>query len=114
VVFVGSGVPHSTRYVLPSRTGLVQFRENDFLSSSITKIIIDRVPELLKNNIPIFMAAGDVDKVVSCEENGAYLEKYYKENGGIIEVVMKEGVGHHPHCLPDNTPIVDFIKKYYF
>ena len=39
VVFVGSGVPHSTRYVLPSRTGLIQFRENDFLSSSITKII---------------------------------------------------------------------------
>ena len=39
VVFVGSGVPHSTRYVIPSRTGLVQFRENDFLSSDITKII---------------------------------------------------------------------------
>ena len=39
VVFVGSGVPHSTRYVTPSRTGLVQFRENDFFSSSITKII---------------------------------------------------------------------------
>lgn len=39
VVFIGSGVPHSTRYVLPSRTGLIQFRENDFLSSSITKII---------------------------------------------------------------------------
>ena len=39
VVFVGSGVPHSTRYVAPSRTGLIQFRENDFLSSQITKII---------------------------------------------------------------------------
>jgi AraC-like DNA-binding protein len=39
VVFVGSGVPHSTRYISPSLTGLVQFRENDFLSSSITKII---------------------------------------------------------------------------
>ena len=39
VVFVGSGVPHSTRYVTPSRTALVQFRENDFLSSNITKII---------------------------------------------------------------------------
>lgn len=39
VVFVGSGVPHSTRYVVPSRSGLVQFRENDFLSSNVTKII---------------------------------------------------------------------------
>lgn len=39
VVFVGSGVPHSTRYAAPSRSGLVQFRENDFLNSNITKII---------------------------------------------------------------------------
>ncbi len=74
---------------------------------------IDRVPELLKNNIPIFLAAGDVDKVVPYEENGAHVEKYYKEHGGIIEVVMKEGVGHHPHCLPDNTPIIKFVEKYY-
>ena len=74
---------------------------------------IDRVPELLKANIPIFMAAGDIDEVVPYTENGAYLEKYYKENGGIIEVVMKEGVGHHPHCLPDNTPIIEFLEKYY-
>lgn len=39
VVFVGSGVPHSTRAMTPSLTGLVQFRENDFLNSNITKII---------------------------------------------------------------------------
>ena len=74
---------------------------------------IDRVPELVKNNVPVFMAAGDSDDVVPYEENGAYLEKYYKENGGIIEVAMKKGVGHHPHCLPDNTPIIEFVKKYY-
>lgn len=74
---------------------------------------IDRVPELIKNNIPLFMAAGDVDEVVPYEENGAYVEKYYKEMGGTIEVVMKRGVGHHPHCLPDNTPIIEFIEKYY-
>lgn len=39
VVFVGSGVPHSTRYVTPARTGLIQFRENDFLSEKISKVI---------------------------------------------------------------------------
>jgi len=74
---------------------------------------IDRVPELVKNNIPVFLAAGDCDEVVPYEENGAYLEKYYKENGGTIEVVMKRGIGHHPHCLSDNTPIIEFIEKYY-
>ena len=74
---------------------------------------IDRVPDLVRAGIPVFMAAGDSDEVVPYEENGAYLEKYYKENGGIIEVVMKKGVGHHPHCLPDNTPIISFIEKHY-
>ena len=74
---------------------------------------IDRIPEVLAADIPIFMAAGDVDEVVPYTENGAYVEKYYKEHGGKIEVVMKPGVGHHPHCLPDNTPIIEFIEKYY-
>ena len=39
VVFVGSGVPHSTVHLAPSLTSLIQFRENDFLSSGITRII---------------------------------------------------------------------------
>ena len=39
VIFVNSGVPHSTRYIEPSLSALIQFRENDFLSSNITKII---------------------------------------------------------------------------
>ena len=39
VVFVGPGVPHSTRNAAPSRTGLIQFRENDFLSQKVTGVI---------------------------------------------------------------------------
>lgn len=39
VVFVGSGVPHSTVHLTPSLVALIQFRENDFLSSGITRII---------------------------------------------------------------------------
>lgn len=59
VVFVGSGVPHSTRYVLPSRSGLIQFRENDFLSSSITKIVKYSVKynNLLESKIKIIKNA---------------------------------------------------------
>ena len=74
---------------------------------------INKVPELVKNNIPIIMAAGDSDVTVPYIENGALLEKYYKEIGGTIEVIIKEGCDHHPHGLEDNSIIVDFIKKYY-
>jgi hypothetical protein len=48
---------------------------------------------------------------VPYEENTALLAKKYEEAGGKIELIRKEGVGHHPHCLEDPKPIVDFILK---
>ena len=39
IVFINSGVPHKTHSVTPALTGLVQFRENDYLDNDITKII---------------------------------------------------------------------------
>jgi len=70
---------------------------------------IDKMPILLENNIPIMLVAGDSDPVVPYHENGAVLEKFYKENGGTIEVIIKPGCEHHPHGLDDNTPIIDFV-----
>ena len=73
---------------------------------------LDNFEPLVKNNIPIFLVAGDLDKTVPYTENGALLDKYYRENGGIIETIVKPGCDHHPHCLEDNTPIVEFVLKY--
>ena len=73
---------------------------------------MDKIPLLLKNNIPVFMVYGDSDEIVPYEENGAVLEKYYRENGGTIITVGKQGCGHHPHGLEDNTPIIEFVEKY--
>ena len=39
IVFVNSGVPHSTYKLTPCNTGLVQFRESDWTDEDITKII---------------------------------------------------------------------------
>ena len=74
---------------------------------------IDKKEILLNAGIPIFMVYGDSDFVVPYDENGAELEKFYRERGGIIEAVGKPGCAHHPHLLEDNTPIIDFILKYY-
>lgn len=73
---------------------------------------IDKMHILLENNIPIIMVYGDADTVVPYKENGALLEKYYRENGGVIETICKPGCEHHPHCLEDNTPIIEFVEKY--
>lgn len=70
---------------------------------------IDRMQTLLDNKIRVVMVYGDSDEIVPYHENGALLEKFYKENGGIIKVIGKKGCGHHPHGLADPAEIVNFI-----
>lgn len=82
-----------------THTQLLSYREHP----------IDKVDVLLKNNIPVMMVAGDSDKVVPYHENGAVLEKQYKEKGGCIKVIIKPGCDHHPHSLEDSTPSAEFI-----
>lgn len=86
-----------------SRSELLTYRDHP----------MDRIPVLLENNIPVLLIAGDSDTVVPYNENGIVLEKMYKENGGTIKVIIKEGCDHHPHGLSDPKIIVDFVKKYY-
>ncbi|MFZ4780423.1 MAG: hypothetical protein ACOYM3_34145 [Terrimicrobiaceae bacterium] len=61
--------------------------------------------------IPIIAVAGDADDVVPMEENALILEKRYRELGGEIQVIVKPGVGHHPHSLTDPTPVVKFLLQ---
>ena len=82
-----------------TRSELISYRQHP----------IDRLDILLENKIPVILVYGDSDPVVPYCENGAVLERYYRENGGIIQVIGKPGCGHHPHGLADPAPIVDFI-----
>ncbi|MDY3928759.1 MAG: alpha/beta fold hydrolase [Clostridia bacterium] len=86
-----------------SLTELLSFRNNP----------LDKIPELVKNNIPIFLVCGDSDTCVPYEENGKLVYDAYKKAGCDISLVLKPGCDHHPHGLTDNTPIIEFIKKYY-
>jgi hypothetical protein len=54
---------------------------------------------------------GDADSLVPVSENTAIFEKQVLALNGNITVIHKPGVGHHPHSLPNPTPIVDFILK---
>jgi hypothetical protein len=54
---------------------------------------------------------GDADDAVPLAENTAIVERRYKELGGPITVIVKKGVGHHPHSLEDPAPIVEYILK---
>ncbi len=73
---------------------------------------IDKMHLLLENKIPIILVYGDSDDIVPYEENGMILEKYYRENSGVIITIGKENCGHHPHGLIDNAPIIEFVERY--
>ena len=74
---------------------------------------IDKMDVLIKNDIPVVLVVGDSDPVVPYVENGAILEKYYKENGGRIRVWVKPGCAHHPHGLTgEEALVVDTIEAF--
>ena len=73
---------------------------------------IDRIEWVAKAGIPILLISGDADETVPLPENGGLLKRRYDELGGICETIIKPGGKHHPHSLPDPTPIVDFITKH--
>lgn len=76
---------------------------------NLYKSPLDEMEILVRAKIPIIIVAGDVDNVVPFTENGARLVENYKIAGGDIKLILKPGVGHHPHSLEDPTEIVDFI-----
>lgn len=73
---------------------------------------IDNLRPLADAGVPLLHVVGDADRVVPVIENTALIERRYHELGGVIKVIHKPGMGHHPHSLEDPTPIVDFILEH--
>lgn len=72
---------------------------------------IDNIESIAQGGYPMLHVCGAADKVVPIDENTKPFEAVIKAKGGDIEVIYKEGVGHHPHSLENPTPIVDFILR---
>ena len=70
---------------------------------------IDLLAPLAKAKIPVLHLVGDADDKVPVAENTTVLAERYRKLGGSIEVIVKPGVGHHPHSLSDPAPVVDHI-----
>jgi pimeloyl-ACP methyl ester carboxylesterase len=72
---------------------------------------IDILRPIAKAHIPILHVVGDADEVVPYGENTLVLKKRYEALGGHVGLIVKPGVGHHPHSLADPSPIVQYILK---
>lgn len=73
---------------------------------------LDYIPVLAEHKIPVILLYGDQDTDVDYEENGAFLEKAYREADAPVRVICKPGCAHHPHGLEDPAVIADFIEKW--
>jgi hypothetical protein len=74
-----------------------------------TKNPIDNLASLAEHKVPLLHLCGDADEAVPYPENTVILAERYRKLGGPITVIVKPGLGHHPHGLEDPTPVVDFI-----
>ena len=70
---------------------------------------IDVADQIVQAGIPVMHVCGTDDKVVPYEENTGILADRISDAGGKITLILKEGVGHHPHSLENPAVILDFI-----
>lgn len=79
---------------------------------SYRKHPLDVLLTLGAHGVPLVLLYGTEDRTVPFEENGALLDRMYREWNLPLLTIRKEGCGHHPHGLEDPTPIVDFLLRY--
>ena len=73
---------------------------------------VDNLEPLAKAKVPLLHVCGDSDDVVPADENTLVMAERYRKLGGSMDLIVKAGVGHHPHGLEDSTPIINFIAKH--
>lgn len=79
---------------------------------SLTGNVVDLLEPLAKAGIPIISVCGDSDQTVPYNENMKEVRDKYQAMGGVVELILKPGVAHHPHSLEQPEPIIDFILRY--
>lgn len=72
---------------------------------------IYKVEQIVKGKYPMLHLLADDDEAVSPIDNTLLFEQKIKALGGDLTVIHKPGFKHHPHSLPNPTPIVQFILK---
>jgi pimeloyl-ACP methyl ester carboxylesterase len=83
----------------------------------LTELTVEKFKNIPTNNciriaeakIPVLSVCGDSDTIVPIDENTYKLAETFRKYGGDIQIIVKKGVGHHPHSLKDPQQIVDFI-----
>jgi hypothetical protein len=68
-----------------------------------------KLDELAKRDVPLLNICGSLDFLL--ERHTLPIESRYRQLGGRITVMIKEGAAHHPHSLRNPKPIADWIEQ---
>ena len=71
--------------------------------------VFNKLSGLATNDVPLLHVCGSFDPILG--KFTLPMEDMYRQFGGRISVMIKEGRGHHPHSLRDPKPIADFIEQ---
>lgn len=74
---------------------------------------VNNVRPIAKAKIPIFCIRSGQDMSVDPRVNIDVFAERLLAAGGVIEVMRRDFYGHHPHGLPDPSPLVDFMLRHY-
>jgi hypothetical protein len=86
------------------------YAENPVLRCHMSKTQpLDNLDPLARAGVPLLHVCGSLDPALN--DNTRVLEKRYKNLGGQITVILKEGEGHFPLAPKDLSPIVEFLVK---
>ncbi len=86
------------------------YGENPILRSTMSKEQpLDNLAPLAKAGVPLLHVCGSLDPAFKSQTRVA--ERRYRELGGQITIIEKEGEGHYPLAPKDRQPVVDFILK---
>ena len=70
---------------------------------------IQRLGDLAHQDVPLFHVCGSFDFLL--QQNTIVVENLYRQMGGRISVMIKEGTAHHPHSLQDPRLLADWIEQ---
>lgn len=86
------------------------YAENPVLHSRMSKTQpLDNLAPLAKAGVPLLHVCGSLDPALETQTRAA--ERRYKELGGKITVVIREGEGHYPLAPSDSRLVVDYITR---
>jgi pimeloyl-ACP methyl ester carboxylesterase len=99
-----AGVAYAWAIENPGKVSCI-YGENPILrdATSMTSLI-DHLAILAKAGVPLIHVCGSLDPAI--HDNTRAVEAKYKELGGKIDVIVKDGEGHYPLAPTDTSPVV--------